>query len=170
MAYAWIGLGSNLNNPLEHLQAAFTELNELTATRCLKQSSVWRSKPLGPQNQPDFLNAVALLETQLQPLQLLDQLQWLEQQHQRVRLETWGPRTLDLDLLLYDQLVMQHPRLQIPHSQMHLRSFVLKPLAELASELCLPNHGKISDLLMQLEATEPEDQVLPLEAAAAVTN
>ena len=169
MAYAWIGLGSNLGNPLEQIQTAFGELNELETTRCLKQSSIWSSKPLGPQNQPDFLNAVALLETELEPLPLLDQLQQLEERHQRLRLERWGPRTLDLDLLLYDQQVLQHPRLQLPHPEMHLRTFVLQPLAELDCELNLPEHGRVGDLLTALNQREPANQVLPLEAGASQT-
>lgn len=164
MAHAWIGLGSNLDNPRQHLQQALIELGELTATRLVKSSRLWLSKPLGPQDQPDFINAAALLSTQLQPLELLDQLQRLEEEHQRVRLQPWGPRTLDLDLLLYDQLQLQHPRLTLPHPQMHLRAFVLEPLLELDSTLELPEHGKLTRLADQLRKAGSDQQVLPLEA------
>lgn len=166
MAKAWIGLGSNLENPRQQLESAFVELSQLPATQLLKASRLWKSKPLGPQDQPDFLNAVALLDTQLQPLELLDELQALEQLHRRVRLRVWGPRTLDLDLLLYDQLQMQHPRLTLPHPQMHLRNFVLEPLLELDSQLEVPEHGALAELAKQLANNHPDMQVLPLEADA----
>lgn len=164
MANAWIGLGSNLGNPQQQLKDALLELGQLPATQLVKNSRFWQSKPLGPQDQPDFLNAVALLATDLKPLDLLDQLQGLEQLHQRVRLQHWGPRTLDLDLLLYDQLQLNHPRLTLPHPQMHLRAFVLEPLLELDSALELPEHGKLITLAEQIRKSTKVAQVLPLEA------
>jgi len=167
MANAWIGLGSNLGNPQQQLQDALIELDQLPATQLVKSSRLWQSKPLGPQDQPDFINAVALLTTELKPLELLDQLQELEVLHQRVRLQHWGPRTLDLDLLLYDQLQLEHPRLTLPHPQMHLRAFVLEPLMELDSALELPEHGKLITLAEQLRKTATATQVLPLEAKIA---
>ncbi|SFC34072.1 2-amino-4-hydroxy-6-hydroxymethyldihydropteridinediphosphokinase [Marinospirillum celere] len=164
MAHAWIGLGSNLNDPEQQLKTALVELGDLPSTQLLKASRLWISKPLGPQDQPDFINAAALLDTQLLPLDLLDQLQALEQAHQRVRKQHWGPRTLDLDLLLYDQLQLDHPRLQLPHPQMHLRPFVLEPLMELDSHLELPEHGRLADLVERLNSGNTLKTVLPLEA------
>jgi|AntRauTorckE6833_2_1112554.scaffolds.fasta_scaffold05015_6 2-amino-4-hydroxy-6-hydroxymethyldihydropteridine diphosphokinase len=167
MANAWIGLGSNLDNPKQQIQNALIELGQLPATQLLSRSRLWHSKPLGPQDQPDFINAAALLSTELEPLELLDQLQNLENQHRRVRLQHWGPRTLDLDLLLYDQLQLDHPRLTLPHPQMHLRAFVLEPLLELDSTLELPEHGKLIKLAEQMREAHPTQQVLPLEANIA---
>ncbi|WP_404415981.1 2-amino-4-hydroxy-6-hydroxymethyldihydropteridine diphosphokinase [Marinospirillum sp.] len=167
MANAWIGLGSNLDNPQQQLQDALIELGELPATQLVSHSRLWLSKPLGPQDQPDFINAAALLDTQLEPLELLDQLQRLESLHQRVRLQHWGPRTLDLDLLLYEQRQLDHPRLTLPHPQMHRRAFVLEPLMELDSTLELPEHGKLIRLAEQMRKAHPEAQVLPLEANIA---
>lgn len=164
MAHAWIGLGSNLSDPQQQLLQAFQELDQLPASRCLKRSRLWRTKPVGPQDQPDFINAVALVETRLEPLELLDQLQHLEMLHQRVRQQVWGPRTLDLDLLLYDHIKLQHPRLHIPHKQMHLRSFVLEPLLELEPSIEIPGWGPAWQLAQQLYETQK--QVLPLEAEA----
>lgn len=167
MAKAWIGLGSNLNNPQAQVKKALIELDQLPDSCCIQASSLWLSKPLGPQDQPDFINAAALLETSLSPLALLDHLQHLEQLHQRVRLQVWGPRTLDLDLLLYDQIEFQHPRLQIPHSQIHLRPFVLEPLLELEPGLEIPGRGSAAQLAQALRGSQPQNQVLPLEARAA---
>ncbi|WP_114416659.1 2-amino-4-hydroxy-6-hydroxymethyldihydropteridine diphosphokinase [Marinospirillum perlucidum] len=164
MARAWIGLGSNLAQPEQQILQALEELNQLPLSQCVKTSSLWVSPPLGPQDQPDFINAAALIETQLSPLELLDQLQALETAHQRVRLQTWGPRTLDLDLLLYDQEKLNLPRLQVPHPQMHLRIFVLEPLLELDSELELPEHGRIDLLLKELRQIAPIRKLLPQEA------
>lgn len=143
----YIGLGSNLDNPVQQLKTALDELNQLPDTRLIRASSLYRSKPVGPQDQPDFINAVACLETTLEPLALLDQLQALEQAHRRIRERHWGPRTLDLDLLLYDDQQVSHPRLTVPHSQMHLRGFVLLPLMEISPNLTLPGKGSITGIL-----------------------
>ncbi|MDX1399455.1 MAG: 2-amino-4-hydroxy-6-hydroxymethyldihydropteridine diphosphokinase [Oceanospirillum sp.] len=144
---AYIGLGSNLEDPVQQLKTALKELNELADTRLIIASSLYSSKPVGPQDQPDFVNAVAMLETSLEPLELLDQLQALEQSHRRVRERHWGPRTLDLDLLLYDDSIIDHPRLIVPHAHMHERGFVLLPLAEISPNLSLPGKGSITDIL-----------------------
>lgn len=162
--HAWIGLGSNLDDPFLQVQTALQELAQLPQTRLLRASRLWHSKPMGPQDQPDYVNAVAELETSLEPLALLDQLQALEQSHRRVRLQHWGPRTLDLDLLLYDQQQINHPRLQVPHPGLTQRSFVLAPLAELEPELLIPGHARVSQLLSALPDSE-RLQVLPLEAS-----
>ncbi|MGP9764495.1 2-amino-4-hydroxy-6-hydroxymethyldihydropteridine diphosphokinase [Halomonas sp. AOP13-D3-9] len=134
---AYIGLGSNLESPIEQIREALNELARLPLSRLVAASSLYASRPVGPQDQPDFINAVAALETQLSPLALLDQLQALEQQHRRRRHRHWGPRTLDLDLLLYANDTIDTPRLRLPHPQMTARAFVLLPLAEIAPSLDL---------------------------------
>ena len=134
----YIGLGSNLENPIGQVQQALQELAALPLSRQVASSSLYAMAPIGPQDQPDFINAVACLETRLSPLALLDQLQALEQRHRRRRLRHWGPRTLDLDVLLYGEHILQHPRLTVPHGQMHARAFVLVPLAEVATALQQP--------------------------------
>lgn len=157
---AWVGLGSNLDSPHGHVERALKELDDLPLTRSLQQSSRYWSRPLGPVDQPDFVNAVALLETRLSPLALLDQLQALEQHHGRVRLRHWGPRTLDLDLLLFDNLYLSTPRLTLPHAQMTRRGFVLVPMAELAPDLRLPDGQRIDELVATLDTSDLR-KVLP---------
>ena len=143
----FIGLGSNLDNPLAHVSSALKELAAIDNCILLNQSSLYRSAPVGPQDQPDFVNAVAELATTLDAHQLLDALQALEQQHQRVRERHWGPRTLDLDLLIYGNDVISTERLTVPHAYLHERNFVLYPLAEIDPHLDIPNLGSISGLL-----------------------
>lgn len=147
---AYIGLGSNLEDPVQQLKTALQELDQLPDTRLTQASSLYSSKPVGPQDQPDFVNAVAQLETSLEPLALLDQLQALEHAHRRVRERHWGPRTLDLDLLLFGDQIMSHPRLTVPHAHMHERGFVLLPLAEISPNLSLPGKGSITDILSNI--------------------
>ncbi|WP_404375944.1 2-amino-4-hydroxy-6-hydroxymethyldihydropteridine diphosphokinase [Vreelandella aquamarina] len=134
----FIGLGSNLENPKAQVQQALHELAALPLCQLVAHSSLYATPPVGPQDQPDFINAVACLETHLSPLALLDQLQALEQRHRRRRLRHWGPRTLDLDLLLYGEQTLHQPRLTIPHAHMHSRAFVLVPLDEVATALKQP--------------------------------
>lgn len=148
MALAYIGLGSNLEDPLAQVKRALGELAGLEETRLLARSSLYSSLPIGPQ-QPDYINAVALLDTRLEPLALLDALQAIEQNHQRVRLQHWGPRTLDLDLLLYDNQIIQHPRLVVPHPYLTQRGFVLYPLADISPNLHLPDGQPLQALLTQ---------------------
>lgn len=145
---AYIGLGGNLDNPAAQLRRALAELTALPDTRVLKHSRLYRSKPLGPQDQPDYLNAVAALQTRLEPLVLMRHLQDIERQHGRRRRaeNRWGPRTLDLDLLVYGDLSLQTPELTLPHPELHKRSFVLYPLAELAPELVIPGRGTVRQL------------------------
>ena len=133
MTLAYIGLGSNLGNPTAQVRQALGELAGLPLSTLVAQSSLYATPPVGPQDQPDFINAVAVIKTALSPLALLDQLQALEQRHRRQRLRHWGPRTLDLDLLLYGQQAIERPRLKVPHPYMHERAFVLVPLVEVAS-------------------------------------
>jgi 2-amino-4-hydroxy-6-hydroxymethyldihydropteridine diphosphokinase len=127
---AWIGLGSNVGDPGTHLRRALIELAGLKGTRVLRHSSIVSSPAVGPA-QPDYLNAVAHIATKLSPMELLVSLKSLERIHAREKTVRWGPRTLDLDLLLYEDRVVQHPALTIPHPHMHIRRFVLAPMCEL---------------------------------------
>ncbi|OMH32046.1 2-amino-4-hydroxy-6-hydroxymethyldihydropteridine diphosphokinase [Motiliproteus sp. MSK22-1] len=145
---AYIGIGSNLNNPVEQAKQALAELSTINQSELLAHSSLYRSDPVGPQDQPDFINAVALLRTRLSPELLLDELQSLEKAHQRVRKQHWGPRTLDLDILLYGNQTIATPRLTVPHQFIGERSFVLYPLAEVNPEIILPDGSKLTDLLV----------------------
>jgi len=132
----YIGLGSNLDQPLHHVEQAFEELAAHKHFRAAKLSGIYQSKPVGPQDQPDFINAVAYVQTQLGPHDVLDTLQAIEQNHGRKRLRHWGERSLDLDLLLYGNAEIHTPRLTVPHAYMQERSFVLYPLADLVPNLC----------------------------------
>ncbi len=147
----FIGLGANLHLPLQQLQTAALALRQLPDTQLIAISSLYGSKPMGPQDQPDYVNAVAQLVTSLSPHQLLDALQQIEQTQGRTRkAERWGPRTLDLDILLFGELQLDDERLTVPHYGMHLREFVLYPLAEIAPTLELPTHGTLSGLLAKV--------------------
>jgi 2-amino-4-hydroxy-6-hydroxymethyldihydropteridine diphosphokinase len=142
-ARCFIGLGSNLSTPVSQLQRAIVAIDQIAGCRIKCCSSFYVSAPMGPANQPDFVNAVVEISTQLTPIALLDALQTIEMQQGRVRKEQqWGPRTLDLDILMYDQLVINSERLTVPHYGMKLREFVLYPLHEIAPDLVLPcgNH------------------------------
>lgn len=147
MARAYVGLGSNQTDPVDQLRRALLELDLLPRTRLAAQSPLYRSAPVGPPDQPRFINAVAALETALDATALLDGLQAIEQAHGRIRTRRWGPRTLDLDLLLYDDLRRDDPRLTLPHPRLHERAFVLQPLHAIAPDLWIPGHGRVVDLL-----------------------
>lgn len=147
MSRVYVGLGSNLDQPRQQLLRAFQELAELPRTQLKGRSSLWASAPMGPADQPDYLNAAALLETSLEPMELLDRLQAIEAAHHRRRERRWGPRTLDLDLLLYDERILDLPRLKIPHPGLHQRDFVLAPLLELDPGLEIPGRGGAAELL-----------------------
>lgn len=151
---AYIGLGSNLNDPQTQIKTALGQLADLDRCRLLKASSLYLSPPMGPQDQPDYINAVALLRTTLSAESLLDGLQAIERQHARVRDRHWGPRTLDLDLLLYGQAVINSRRLTVPHPGMAERNFVLYPLAELDPQLVIPGQGTVKALLAQCPDTD----------------
>ncbi len=147
-ARAYIGLGSNLNNPVAQLRMARSRLSMLPRTRLERCSSFYRTAPVGYTEQPDFLNAVCRLNTELDAATLVENLLAIEVQHGRVeRTQEWGPRILDLDLLLYDQAVMSAPGLTVPHPRLHERAFVLYPLSELDRDLIVPGHGKVTELL-----------------------
>ncbi|MEX6503927.1 2-amino-4-hydroxy-6-hydroxymethyldihydropteridine diphosphokinase [Pseudomonas zhanjiangensis] len=148
MERVYIGLGSNLAEPLEQLRGALAALARLPDSRLLASSSFYGSDPLGPADQPRYVNAVAALDTRLEPLALLDALQAIELSQGRVRkAERWGPRTLDLDILLFGERLLDEPRLRVPHYHMHMRPFVLYPLAELAPDLHLPDGRTLRELL-----------------------
>ncbi|MEE2023330.1 2-amino-4-hydroxy-6-hydroxymethyldihydropteridine diphosphokinase [Alkalimonas mucilaginosa] len=147
----FIGLGANLNNPMGQVRAAISALAGVPDSTLGRVSSLYGSKPMGPQDQPDYVNAVAELYTELSPLQLLDALQQIEQQQGRVRKdERWGPRTLDLDLLLYGNEQWQCERLTVPHYGLAEREFVLYPLQEIAADLQLPDGRSINSLCQQV--------------------
>ncbi len=144
---AYIGLGSNLDDPVRQLRRALAALARLPETHLAGYSRFYRSVPLGPQDQPDYVNAVAALDTTLDAEALLDALQAIETAQGRVRTLRWGPRTLDLDMLLYGNEVLATPRLTVPHPGLAERSFVLYPLAELATDLALPDGRTLAGLL-----------------------
>lgn len=144
---AFIGLGSNLSGPREQISRAMQALGGLPHTRVLAQSSLYRSAPIGFLEQPDFINAVAKLETALSPRALLDALLDLEREYGRTRKFRNAPRTLDLDVLLYDDMQQHEHGLTIPHPQMHLRAFVLQPLLEIAPDTCIPGIGQAQQAL-----------------------
>ncbi|HHO68126.1 MAG TPA: 2-amino-4-hydroxy-6-hydroxymethyldihydropteridine diphosphokinase [Gammaproteobacteria bacterium] len=153
---AWIGLGSNLEDPAGQLRRAFDELARLPHTGLDGRSPLYRSPPMGPPDQPDYVNAVARLRTTLAPLALLRALQDIEAAHGRVRAVHWGPRTLDLDLLLYGDRVIDAPGLQVPHPGLAARDFVLRPLADLAPDLEIPGLGPLAALLAACPAGKLE--------------
>jgi 2-amino-4-hydroxy-6-hydroxymethyldihydropteridine diphosphokinase len=145
---AYVGLGSNLDNPREQVLKALAALGELPGTRLVARSRFYRSAPLGPADQPAYFNAVAALDTGLSALDLLYALQGIEQRQGRVRgALRWGPRTLDLDLLLYGESCISTPQLTVPHPGLHERAFVLYPLYELAPALWIPGRGALGDLI-----------------------
>lgn len=147
MIRCYIGLGSNLEDPALQLQRAIAALRILPQSHLLTVSPLYRSRAIGPGDQPDYRNAVAALDTGLEPLALLDRLQAIEQAQGRIRTVRWAARTLDLDLLLYGDRVIANTRLQVPHPRMGERAFVLRPLADLAPDLILPGGIALSDLL-----------------------
>lgn len=156
-----IGLGGNLDAPADRVQRARKALANGEGIREIAFSSLYRSRPMGPQDQPDYVNAVMALETDLQPLALLDYLQSIESLEGRVRLgERWGPRTLDLDLLLYGNQMIQHPRLTVPHPGLAVREFVLHPLAEILPDLEVPGLGRVRELAEQCPHNGIEVMVL----------
>jgi 2-amino-4-hydroxy-6-hydroxymethyldihydropteridine diphosphokinase len=148
---AYIALGSNLKEPQQQLQAGFAALARLPNTQFIAQSSLYRSAPVGYVNQPDFVNAVAAIRTTLAPRALLDALLAIEREHGRVREFANAPRTLDLDIALYGERVVQDPGLSIPHPRMHERAFVMVPLAEIAPDAIVPGHGRVRDLLANVD-------------------
>ena len=144
MNTAYVALGANLGDPKATVLAAFAALANLPESRVARCSSLYRTAPVGILDQPDFINAVALLETSLTPDSLLDALLDIEARFGRIRRERNGPRTLDLDLLLYNDIELELPRLILPHPRLHLRAFVLQPLAEITPGLAIPGRGSVA--------------------------
>lgn len=146
---AFVGLGSNLADPQVQVLHAMQALDDLPRSRLLARSSLYRSAPVGYLDQPDFINAVAQIETELAPRELLDALLRLEQECGRTREFRNAPRTLDLDLLLYGGLQHHEHGLTVPHPQMHLRAFVLQPLLEIAPDCQIPGVGAAAEAMRQ---------------------
>ncbi|EJT5103208.1 2-amino-4-hydroxy-6-hydroxymethyldihydropteridine diphosphokinase [Escherichia coli] len=148
MTVAYIAIGSNLASPLEQVNAALKALGDIPESHILTVSSFYRTPPLGPQDQPDYLNAAVALETSLAPEELLNHTQRIELQQGRVRkAERWGPRTLDLDIMLFGNEVINTERLTVPHYDMKNRGFMLWPLFEIAPELVFPDGEMLREVL-----------------------
>ncbi|WP_040357416.1 2-amino-4-hydroxy-6-hydroxymethyldihydropteridine diphosphokinase [Colwellia piezophila] len=148
---AYIGLGSNLSNPRVQVSTAAKEIAKLSVSNAITLSSLYLSKPMGPQDQDDYINAVIAVETSLSALELLDALQAIENAAGRVRKENrWGARILDCDILLYSDDTIENERLTVPHYGMKLREFVLLPLAEIAPNLHLPDGTSINSLASEI--------------------
>ena len=150
-AEAFVGLGANLDNPMQQVRHAIRELDAIGRTRVVAVSSMYRSVPVGYRDQPDFVNAVAKLQTELSPRELLGALHVIENRHGRQRSIRNAPRTLDLDLLSYGKLIVQEEGLTLPHPRMHEQAFVLLPLAEIAPDASLPGRAPVSQLLAQVD-------------------
>ncbi len=145
METAFISLGSNLSHPIKHILDAFCQIDKLDNVVISKLSSLYKTKPIGPQDQNDYINAVAIVKTKLMPIDLLFALQGIEREHQRKRSVKWGPRSLDLDILLFGKLVMNTRDLIIPHPELVNREFVLIPLLEVTNQdFTIPKYGKIN--------------------------
>ena len=156
MTLAYIAIGSNLASPLEQVNAAVQALGEIPQSKLVAVSSFYRTPPLGPQDQPDYLNAAVVLETALDAETLLDNTQRIELQQGRVRkAERWGPRTLDLDIMLFGHETINTERLTVPHYDMKNRGFMLWPLFEVAPDLIVPDGIPLRTILDNLNAERP---------------
>lgn len=156
MTIAYIAIGSNLASPLEQVNAAVQALGEIPQSKIVAVSSFYRTPPLGPQDQPDYLNAAVVLETALNAETLLDNTQRIELQQGRVRkAERWGPRTLDLDIMLFGHETINTERLTVPHCDMKNRGFMLWPLFEVAPDLIFPDGIPLRTILDNLNAERP---------------
>lgn len=144
---AYVGIGSNLDDPAGQVLSAMAALERIPATSVAARASLYRSAPVGKLDQPDFVNSVAALDTALEPQQLLEQLLAIEASHGRRRGERNAARTLDLDLLLFGERRIDAPALSVPHPRMHERAFVLLPLAEIDAQACVPGRGRVRELL-----------------------
>lgn len=153
MSRAFIALGGNLQSPVTQIQQAIAEIAALPQTQLCKRSSLYKTPPVGYDNQPDFINAVIEVETKLNALELLDALLAIENMHGRTRPFANAPRVLDLDVLMYDDVEIKTAKLTLPHPRMHERGFVLLPLAEIAPDLEIPRHGRVSKLVALCEQT-----------------
>lgn len=145
---AYIGLGSNLNNPIKQIKQALSALKTIQKTKFITNSSLYQSAPMGPKDQPNYINAVAILDTTLNADTLLTHLQSIENQQGRVHHGAhWGARTLDLDLLIYGEVQQKKTKLTLPHPGLHLRNFVLIPLNDIAPDLEIPGLGNLQKLI-----------------------
>lgn len=163
MKTAMIALGSNLDQPVQQIRAACARLQQLPHSRVLKISSLYRSTPVGYLDQPDFINAVLMLETSLDPYELLAQLQQIEEDFGRVRSFTNAPRTLDLDVIDYEGVAQDDPHLILPHPRAVERVFVMRPLAEITPDYCL--HGQSA---AEIAETLGDDGIVRLTAETAL--
>jgi 2-amino-4-hydroxy-6-hydroxymethyldihydropteridine diphosphokinase len=153
---AYIAIGSNLASPEDQVRTAIDELAAIPNSEMILSSSLYRSKPMGPQDQPDFINAVAVLLSQLDPAELLRELKQVENRHGRERdTQRWGPRILDLDLLVFGRHVIESDALTVPHPGIPSRNFVLLPLHEIAPYLEIPGSGTVTKLLAALGTATP---------------
>lgn len=143
---AYVALGSNLDDPVAQVRAGAQALGKLPGTQLVRCSALYRTAPVGVTEQPDFINAVCALDTDLPPAALMQALLDIERAHGRLRDIQGGPRTLDLDLLLYGDRVCHEPGLTLPHPRLHERAFVLYPLSEIAPGLSIPGHGPVETL------------------------
>ncbi|MDO8684439.1 MAG: 2-amino-4-hydroxy-6-hydroxymethyldihydropteridine diphosphokinase [Armatimonadota bacterium] len=157
MPTAFLGLGSNLGDREENLRSALQEMEKRGAARTVKVSSFYETAPVGYTDQPDFINAVAQVETMLQPAELLATILDVEKALGRERTIRWGPRVIDIDILLYDDISIEEPGLVIPHPEMTRRGFVLKPLAEIAPDLILPGGNTAREAAEVIASAELKD-------------
>ncbi|WP_455200786.1 2-amino-4-hydroxy-6-hydroxymethyldihydropteridine diphosphokinase [Kaarinaea lacus] len=152
METVYLGLGSNLSDPVQQVIRGCAEIAALNQVQLIKTSSLYQSPPMGPADQPDYINAVAEIATSLVPDELLVELQAIENKHGRVRTgQRWSARTLDLDILLFGEKIINSEDLVIPHLGLYERAFVLYPLLEIAPELVVPGHGAVSKLVQNCE-------------------
>ncbi|MHC5225154.1 2-amino-4-hydroxy-6-hydroxymethyldihydropteridine diphosphokinase [Ignatzschineria sp. LJL83] len=159
MHIAYLSLGSNLNNPINQVNRAIIEIENIPEIHLLISSSLYKTPPIGPE-QPDFINAVVKISTTLSAHDLLLKMQKIELDHQRERTIHWGPRTLDIDLILYDQDTIRTDILTVPHPFMQERAFVLVPLLEISSDLQTPQHGDLKMILKTLEDRKDIHKIL----------
>ena len=163
MPFAFVALGANLADPAHQIRAALESLSRLPDSRLLRASSLYRTAPLGVAGQPDYINAVVALDTALDARALLDALLAIEHEGGRTRAFHMAPRTMDLDLLLHGDQVIDAPGLQVPHPRMHLRAFTLLPLAEIAPDTLIPGIGVVADLLLAV-ADQAIERIHPAAA------
>jgi 2-amino-4-hydroxy-6-hydroxymethyldihydropteridine diphosphokinase len=147
----YLGIGSNKNHPYFRINTVLKQINRIKSTNIVKKSSLYVTKPLGPQAQPNFINSVIEIRTNLKPIELLYELQNLEKLHNRKKTKRWGPRSMDIDILIYNKLIMNTDKLVIPHPGLKYRDFVLMPLYEITSYgYEIPKYGKIMNLIKNL--------------------
>ena len=146
----FIALGSNLENPKEQVKNGVLAIKKINGVKILKESNLYETPPVGILDQPNFINAVIKIDCDLSPEKLLDELLNIESMAGRIRIDKNGPRTLDLDILLFNDLILSGERLTIPHPRMHKRLFVLMPLKDIDETIVIPNQGAIIDIINQL--------------------